>query len=55
MKPRLGAKPDPIVRATLRIPQSLWDAVQHAAIDQHTTTSKLVAKAMTLYLKGGRS
>jgi len=47
-------KPDPIVRATLRLPQSVWEAIQHRAIDDHTTTSKLVAKVMAAYLKGGR-
>lgn len=44
----------PSARATMRLPQSLWDAVQHRAIDEHITLSELVAKALTQYLKGGR-
>ena len=55
MKPKSGATPDPIIRVTARIRQSLWDAVQHRAIDEHISTSQLAAKALTLYLKGGRS
>lgn len=43
-----------LARATMRLPQSLWDAVQHRAIDEHITLSELVARALTLYLKGGK-
>jgi hypothetical protein len=42
-----------LARATMRLPQSLWDAVQHRAIDEHITLSELVARALTMYLKGG--
>jgi hypothetical protein len=44
-----------LARATMRLPQSLWDAVQHRAIDEHITLSELVARALTLYLKGGKA
>jgi hypothetical protein len=46
---------EPLARATMRLPQSLWDAVQHRAIDEHITLSELVARALTQYLKGGRA
>ena len=46
---------EPLARATMRLPQSLWDAVQHRAVDEHITLSELVARALTLYLKGGKS
>ena len=46
---------EPLARATMRLPQSLWDAVQHRAIDEHINLSELVARALTLYLKGGKS
>jgi len=46
---------EPMARATMRLPQSLWDAVQHRAIDEHITLSELVGRALTIYLKGGRS
>jgi len=46
-------KDEPIARATMRLPQSLWDATQHRAIDEHVPVSKIVAKALTEYLKKG--
>jgi hypothetical protein len=47
---------EPVARATLRLPQSLWDAVQHRAIDEHISASELVAQVLREYLKkGGRS
>lgn len=45
---------EPLARATMRLPQSLWDAVQHRAIDEHITLSELVTRALTMYLKGGK-
>jgi hypothetical protein len=45
----------PMARVTMRLQQSLWDAVQHRAIDEHITLSDLVARALTTYLKGGRA
>ena len=44
-----------LARVTMRLPQSLWDAVQHRAIDEHLTLSELVARALTMYLNGGRA
>jgi predicted HicB family RNase H-like nuclease len=46
-------KAEPMARATMRLPQSLWDAVQHRAIDEHISLSELVAKALAEYLKKG--
>jgi hypothetical protein len=46
---------EPLARATMRLPQALWDAVQHRAIDEHLSLSELVARALTMYLKGGRA
>ncbi len=43
---------EPLARATMRLPQSLWDEVQHRAIDERITLSELVARALTMYLKG---
>jgi metal-responsive CopG/Arc/MetJ family transcriptional regulator len=50
-------KTEPLARATVRLPQSLWDEVQHRAIDEHITLSELMAKALREYLakKGGRA
>jgi hypothetical protein len=45
---------EPLARVTMRLRQSLWDAVQHRAIDEHITLSELVARALAAYLKGGR-
>jgi predicted DNA binding CopG/RHH family protein len=43
---------EPLARVTMRLSQSLWDAVQHRAIDEHIALSELVARALTRYLKG---
>jgi hypothetical protein len=49
-------KTEPLARATMRLPQSLWDAVRHRAVDEHATLAELVAKALREYLKkGGRA
>ena len=42
-----------LARVTMKLPQELWDAVQHRAIDEHTTLSELVSKALAEYLKKG--
>ena len=48
-------KSEPLARATMRLPQSLWDQVQHRDIDEYITLSELIAKALREYLKkGGR-
>jgi hypothetical protein len=44
-------KPEALARATMRLPQSLWDAVQHQAINEHISLSELAAKALAEYLK----
>lgn len=43
-----------LARVTMRLPQPLWDAVQHRAIDDRITLSELVARALAIYLKGGK-
>jgi hypothetical protein len=53
--PETKKRTEPLARATMRLPQSLWDAVQHRAIDERITLSELVARALTMYLKGGRA
>jgi hypothetical protein len=35
----------------MRLPQSLWDAVQHRAIDERITIAELAARALRAYLK----
>jgi hypothetical protein len=51
----MTTKKEPVVRATLRLPQSLWAAVQHKAIDEHVPAADLVARALREFLKkGGR-
>jgi hypothetical protein len=46
-----------IVRTTIRVPRSLWDAVRHRAIDDNSDAQELVIRALQQYLrqKGGRS
>jgi predicted HicB family RNase H-like nuclease len=48
------AKHEPLARATMRLPESLWKAAQHQAIDEDVTISELVARALRAYLKAGR-
>jgi hypothetical protein len=50
---KLKERSEASARATMRLPQSLWDDVQHQAIDEHITLSELVAKALREYLKKG--
>jgi hypothetical protein len=40
----------PLARATMRLPESLWIAAQHRAIDQRLAISELVARALRRYL-----
>jgi Phage integrase family len=48
-------KKQPVVRATLRLPQSLWAAVLHKSIDERVPAAELVARALREFLKkGGR-
>jgi hypothetical protein len=52
----MKTKKESVARATMRLPQSLWTAVQHRAVDEQLTLSELVARALRDYLKkGGRS
>jgi hypothetical protein len=54
----MKTKKEAAARATLRLPQSLWEAAQHRAIDERIPASELVAQALREYLakkKGGRS
>jgi predicted DNA binding CopG/RHH family protein len=53
MKPTKEGKPDPLDRATMRLPQSLLDAVKHRAIDEHISLAELIARALAEYLKKG--
>jgi hypothetical protein len=46
---------EPMARATMRLPQSIWIQTQHRAIDERTSLSDLVTRALREYLKkGGR-
>jgi hypothetical protein len=51
------ATDEEIVRTTIRVPRSLWDAVRHRAIDDNSDAQELVIRALQQYLKqkGGRS
>jgi hypothetical protein len=57
MKPQTKATDEEIVRTTIRVPRSLWDAVRHRAIDDNSDAQELVIRALQRYLKqkGGRS
>jgi predicted DNA binding CopG/RHH family protein len=54
MKAKTAKTKDALARVTMRLPQSLWDAVQHRAVDEHIQYQELVARALRAYLKGGR-
>lgn len=47
----MKTKQEPLARATMRLPQSLWSAVQHRAVDEQISLSELVARALREYLK----
>jgi hypothetical protein len=52
----MKTKKEPLARATMRLPRSVWSAVQHRAIDEQIALSELVTRALLEYLKkGGRS
>jgi hypothetical protein len=57
MKQRTEGTHEEIVRTTIRVPRSLWDAVRHRAIDDNSDAQELVMRALQQYLKqkGGRS
>jgi predicted HicB family RNase H-like nuclease len=48
------AKNETIVRTTIRVPESLWDAARHQAIDEKISLQELVIRAVTKYTKGGK-
>jgi predicted DNA binding CopG/RHH family protein len=50
------AKEEPIVKTTVRLPESLANAVKHKCIDQGLSFQEVVTKALQQYLaqKGGR-
>ncbi len=43
-------KNDPIIRTTIRVPQSLWDAARHQAIDEKISLQDLVIRALVKYV-----
>jgi hypothetical protein len=57
MKQQTKGADEEIVRTTIRVPRSLWDAVRHRAIDDNSDAQELVIRALQHYLKqkGGRS
>jgi hypothetical protein len=57
MKQQTKRSAEEIVRTTIRVPRSLWDAVRHRAIDDNSDAQELVVRALQQYLKqkGGRS
>jgi len=49
------AKDDPIVKTTLRLPQSLLNAAKHRGIDDGQSLQDVIIAALQQYLaKGGR-
>jgi predicted transcriptional regulator len=51
------SKPKPeIIKTTIRVPKSVWQAVQHLAIDEDVTAEWIVITALAEYLKtkGGK-
>jgi len=39
-----------IVRTTIRVPRSLWDATKHRAIEERIPVQDLVIRALTSYV-----
>lgn len=39
-----------IIRATIRVPQKLWDSARHKAIDENLSLQDLVIKALVKYV-----
>jgi hypothetical protein len=44
------AKNEVIIRTTIRVPQKLWDAARHRAIDENLSLQDLVIKALVKYV-----
>jgi hypothetical protein len=51
LKQQVKSTEEEIVRTTIRVPRSLWDAVRHRAIDDKSDAQELVVRALQLYLK----
>jgi hypothetical protein len=47
-------KNEKIIRTTIRVPESLWDAARHQAIDERISLQELVIRAVSKYTKGGK-
>jgi hypothetical protein len=51
---------EPVARATMRLPERVWIAVQHRAVDEDSTLAEVAERALRDYLrkppmkKGGR-
>lgn len=39
------------VATTLRLPKTMWEQINHLAVDRHTSMSELVLEAISQYLK----
>jgi predicted HicB family RNase H-like nuclease len=39
-----------MIRTTIRVPQSLWDAARHRAIDEKISLQDLVIRALVKYV-----
>jgi hypothetical protein len=48
------SKPEKLIRTTIRVPESLWDAARHQAIDEKISLQELVIRAVSKYTKGGK-
>ena len=47
------AKTEAIIRTTIRVPESLWDAARHQAIDEKISLQDLVIRALVKYVYVG--
>jgi hypothetical protein len=52
-KPKKPDSKEPIVTTTLRMPKSLWQQVQHSAIDENKGIAELILDSVREHLKGG--
>jgi hypothetical protein len=44
---------EPVITTTLRMPKSLWQQIQHQAIDEGKGIAELILDAVREHLKGG--
>ena len=47
----MKTKKEALARVTMRLPQSLWTAVKHRAVDEDASLSDLVENALREYVK----